>query len=300
MGANIPGKPRLFLPYIGGVGNYRAKCDAVAAGGYEGFDLTPSARPRPCPSRPRRPRPARAGRPHMALDEATTALLAQLASSGAKPLHEMTAGARPAAWPPPCAGRPPGPEMARVAERAGAGRAAARSRSASWSRRAARRRHRLLPRRRLGPGRHRRQRPAGPGAGPAHRVRGRAGRLPAGPGVPVSHRGEDAWAALRWARRPAARTSPAAPVPLIVAGDSAGGNLAAVVALLARAGGPPIAAQVLVYPVTDCDFRHHVLHRPGQPAAAGRGRRWPGSGTTTPRTRRPGCTRTLRRCARRS
>ena len=40
MGANIPGKPRLFLPYIGGVGNYRDKCDAVAANGYEGFDLT--------------------------------------------------------------------------------------------------------------------------------------------------------------------------------------------------------------------------------------------------------------------
>ena len=40
MGANIPGKPRLFLPYIGGVGNYRDKCDAVAANGYEGFELT--------------------------------------------------------------------------------------------------------------------------------------------------------------------------------------------------------------------------------------------------------------------
>ncbi len=43
MGANIPGKPRLFLPYIGGVGNYREKCDAIAADGYEGFDLTRSA-----------------------------------------------------------------------------------------------------------------------------------------------------------------------------------------------------------------------------------------------------------------
>jgi cyclohexanone monooxygenase len=42
MGANIPGKPRLFLPYIGGVGAYRDKCDAVAADGYEGFDLARS------------------------------------------------------------------------------------------------------------------------------------------------------------------------------------------------------------------------------------------------------------------
>jgi cyclohexanone monooxygenase len=40
MGANIPGKPRLFLPYIGGVGNYRLKCDEVVAAGYEGFDLS--------------------------------------------------------------------------------------------------------------------------------------------------------------------------------------------------------------------------------------------------------------------
>jgi cation diffusion facilitator CzcD-associated flavoprotein CzcO len=39
VGANIPGKPRVFMPYIGGVGNYRKKCDEVAAKGYEGFAL---------------------------------------------------------------------------------------------------------------------------------------------------------------------------------------------------------------------------------------------------------------------
>jgi len=42
MGANIPGKPRVFLPYIGGVGVYRQKCDEVAAKGYEGFALSPA------------------------------------------------------------------------------------------------------------------------------------------------------------------------------------------------------------------------------------------------------------------
>jgi cation diffusion facilitator CzcD-associated flavoprotein CzcO len=42
MGANIAGKPRLFLPYIGGVGNYRSKCDEVAANGYEGFEAVRS------------------------------------------------------------------------------------------------------------------------------------------------------------------------------------------------------------------------------------------------------------------
>jgi cyclohexanone monooxygenase len=40
MGANVPGKPRVFMPYIGGVGVYRQKCDEVAARGYEGFTLT--------------------------------------------------------------------------------------------------------------------------------------------------------------------------------------------------------------------------------------------------------------------
>jgi cyclohexanone monooxygenase len=41
MGANIPGKPRVFMPYIGGVGVYRQKCDEIAADGYEGFALSP-------------------------------------------------------------------------------------------------------------------------------------------------------------------------------------------------------------------------------------------------------------------
>jgi len=42
MGANIAGKPRTFLPYLGpeGVGGYRKKCDDVAAKGYKGFEMT--------------------------------------------------------------------------------------------------------------------------------------------------------------------------------------------------------------------------------------------------------------------
>ncbi|MDN4987762.1 NAD(P)/FAD-dependent oxidoreductase [Bradyrhizobium sp. WYCCWR 13022] len=46
MGANIPGKPRIFMPYIGGVGVYRRICDDVAAKGYEGFVMEAEARPR--------------------------------------------------------------------------------------------------------------------------------------------------------------------------------------------------------------------------------------------------------------
>ncbi|MFT4116286.1 flavin-containing monooxygenase [Bradyrhizobium sp.] len=46
MGANIPGKPRIFMPYIGGVGVYRRICDEVAAKGYEGFVMAAETRPR--------------------------------------------------------------------------------------------------------------------------------------------------------------------------------------------------------------------------------------------------------------
>ncbi|HEV7636097.1 MAG TPA: NAD(P)/FAD-dependent oxidoreductase [Bradyrhizobium sp.] len=40
MGANIPGKPQIFMPYIGGVGAYRQICNDVASKGYEGFAMT--------------------------------------------------------------------------------------------------------------------------------------------------------------------------------------------------------------------------------------------------------------------
>jgi cyclohexanone monooxygenase len=44
MGANIPGKPRVFMPYIGGVGKYRETCDRIAAEGYTGFEIAPPVR----------------------------------------------------------------------------------------------------------------------------------------------------------------------------------------------------------------------------------------------------------------
>ncbi|MGX1321087.1 cyclohexanone monooxygenase [Bradyrhizobium sp. USDA 377] len=46
MGANIPGKPRIFMPYIGGVGTYRRICDEVAAKGYDGFVMEAEMQPR--------------------------------------------------------------------------------------------------------------------------------------------------------------------------------------------------------------------------------------------------------------
>ena len=40
MGANIPGKPRVFMPYVGGYDRYKRHCEAIAAKGYEGFILS--------------------------------------------------------------------------------------------------------------------------------------------------------------------------------------------------------------------------------------------------------------------
>ncbi|MFE4498606.1 alpha/beta hydrolase [Rhodococcus sp. NPDC056743] len=65
---------------------------------------------------------------------------------------------------------------------------------------------------------------------------------------------EDVYAALRWAAEHAAEFG-ADPGRLIIAGDSAGGHLAAVASLISRdRGGPAVAAQVLIYPVIDADF----------------------------------------------
>jgi cation diffusion facilitator CzcD-associated flavoprotein CzcO len=50
MGANVPGKPRVFMPYIGGLPRYSEICDEVAADDYWGFTLTAATTPEPEPS----------------------------------------------------------------------------------------------------------------------------------------------------------------------------------------------------------------------------------------------------------
>ena len=189
----------------------------------------------------------------MALDEATTALLAELASTGSGPLHELTpAEARGVV----AAMRGPagaGPEMARVRD--------GRVRAAGGT----------FPVRVLVPG----DRPRGVivyyhgggwvvGGIDDSDLLGR--ELARRTGCAVVLAGyrlapeyryptavEDSQAAVRWAADHLGDIA-GAQVPLIVAGDSAGGNLATIVARRARLAGPAIAAQVLVYPVTDCDF----------------------------------------------
>jgi acetyl esterase len=73
---------------------------------------------------------------------------------------------------------------------------------------------------------------------------------------------DDAWSALQWASEQMTEIA-GGPVPLVVMGDSAGGNLSAVVAQKARdAGGPELAAQVLIYPVTDADLDNSTYSDP--------------------------------------
>lgn len=189
----------------------------------------------------------------MALDEATTALLAQLAESGRPPMHEMepdearelTASLKEMYG--------PGPEMARV-----------ETRSLDLP-------GRSVPVQILVPD----EAPRGVvvyyhGGGwvigriDEFETLGRQLAATTGCAVvlvdyrlapehryPAAH--EDAWDSLVWVDRQLTEIA-GSRVPLIVAGDSAGANLAAVVAQKARSAGPALAQQVLVYPVTDCDF----------------------------------------------
>jgi acetyl esterase len=190
----------------------------------------------------------------MALDEATTQLLSQMAEGGAKPLHEMTveearalAGSLNEAY-------GPGPEMRKVEQ----GRVLVSGG--------------VVPIRWLVPN----DRPRGVivyyhGGGwviggiddvdaLGRHLAARTGCVVAlvdyrlAPEYRFPTAVDDAWAALRWVDQHREDLA-GARVPLIVAGDSAGGNLAAVMAQRAKAAdGPPIALQVLVYPVTDSDF----------------------------------------------
>jgi cation diffusion facilitator CzcD-associated flavoprotein CzcO/acetyl esterase/lipase len=243
MGANVPGKPRVFLPYVGGVGTYRAVCDEVVAADYLGFSVSGPAGTRTNDGVVRRVQPD------------VTLVLDFLSSLGVPPIESMSVEDARAFVDASAAGRPPGPEVGEIVD--GVYPAAAGD----------------LP--------YRLYRPASPGPHPvvvyfhgggwvlgsadsddpycrdlcmrsdaivisANYRHAPEARFPAAP--------EDGYAAVRWAADNASALG-GVPGQLAVAGWSAGGNIAAVVCQMARdGGGPAIAGQLLVNPATDCDF----------------------------------------------
>ena len=87
---------------------------------------------------------------------------------------------------------------------------------------------------------------------------------------------EDAFTAVRWCAAHGAEIG-VDPRRIAVGGDSAGGNLAAVAALMARdAGGPAIRLQILIYPVTDyaCDTASYRTYATGYGMLEARSMRW--------------------------
>ena len=83
------------------------------------------------------------------------------------------------------------------------------------------------------------------------------------PEAPFPAAVDDSLAAARWCHAHAGELGVDA-ARLAVAGDSAGGNLAAVVSLLAREGGPPIAFQLLIYPATDARMETASISENGE------------------------------------
>jgi acetyl esterase len=190
----------------------------------------------------------------MALDEATAALLSQMAAAGIKPLHEMTPQEARAFASSLRADPDTMPEMAKVQNR--------RVRVTGG----------VVPVRLLVP----HDQPQGViiyyhGGGwvigsidDSELLGRRLAQRTACAVVLVDYRlapeyrfptaVDDSYAALCWVDRNIEEIA-GRRVPIMVAGDSAGGNLAAVMALQARdRKGPSIALQILVYPVTDADF----------------------------------------------
>jgi acetyl esterase/lipase len=245
MGANVPGKPRVFLPYIGGVDVYRQACDEVVEQGYLGFRMTGPGGNR-C-----RDGVIRRMQPDVAM------VLEFLAAMGLPPMDTLSPADARALMAAAAATRPPGPEVGGVTDGVIPGPSGD------------------LP--------YRLYRPAGPPEGPRPLVvyfhgggwvlgdldsddplcRDLCQRSGAAViSVNYRHAPEarfpaaalDAFAALQWADANAIELG-GIPGQLAVAGWSAGANIATVACQLARdARGPHIAGQVLICPVVDADM----------------------------------------------
>ena len=247
MGANVPGKPRVFLPYVGGVDAYRQVCNEVAEQGYLGFQLGPADG---------------SGRITQANDGIirqvqpdVQLVLDAMAELELPPIESMTPDEARDFMEASSAERPPGPEVGEIVDGTFPGPAGALAyrlyrpptdgphpvvvyyHGGGWVLGAADSDDPMLRDLCLRSNaiivscdyRH----------APEH-------RFPAAP--------EDGLAALRWVSDNVEALG-GRPGPVALCGWSAGGNVAAVVAQMARdAGGPAIAGQVLITPVVDSDF----------------------------------------------
>jgi cation diffusion facilitator CzcD-associated flavoprotein CzcO/acetyl esterase/lipase len=243
LGANVPGKPRVFLPYIGGVGTYRIICDEVVANDYLGFELDGPGGHRVNDGVVRRVQPD------------VAIVLDLMASLDLPPIESMSAADARAFMDASSAARPPGPEVGEIVDG-------------------------VLPGV-DGDLDYRLYRPASPGPHPIVAYFHGGGWVLGSADsddpfcrdlcvrsdaiiMSVNYRhapearfpaaADDGFAAVQWI---AANAESLGGVPgeLAVAGWSAGANIAAVVAQLARdAGGPAISGQMLLTPVTDCDL----------------------------------------------
>jgi len=243
MGANVPGKPRVFLPYVGGVGTYRALCDEVRERDYLGFALAGSDT-------------TQCNDGVIAEAQPDVAMVTQMmAELGLPPIESMSPAEARAFMEASAEQNPPGPEVGEVVDGTYPGAD--------------------------GELEYRLYRPATPGPHQAvvyfHGggwVLGSATSDDAlcrdlcnqsnsiiiscdyrhAPEARFPAAVDDGFAAVQWAAANLESLG-ARPDPVIVAGWSAGGNVAAVACQTARdAGGPAIAGQVLITPVTDMDF----------------------------------------------
>ncbi len=240
MGANVPGKPRVFLPYVGGVDTYRAVCDEVVAEDYVGFAFEGNDGTRCKDGVIRRLQPD------------VMLMLEAIAEMGLPPLESLSVEDARAFIEASAELSPPGPDVGAIID----GQYPGADGNLSY----------------------RLYRPTSPGPHPivayfhgggwvlGHAtsddplcrdlcVRSGAiiisfdyrhapeARFPAAP--------NDGFAAVQWVAENAESLG-GIPGQLVVAGWSAGANVAAVVCQMAReSGGPSIAGQVLLTPVTD-------------------------------------------------
>jgi len=253
MGANVPGKPSVFLPYPGGVGAYREACDEVVERGYLGFTLAGAG------GSTVNDGVIRAVKPDVA------AMLQVIEDMGLPPIESLSVEDARAFMAASAEARPPGPDVGEIVDGVlqGAGGELA----------------------------YRLYRPDSDGPHPVvvyfhgggwvlgsqesddpmcRDLCVRSGAVI----VSVNYRhapearfpaaADDGFAAVRWVASHADELGVLAD-QLAVAGWSAGGNVAAVACQQARdAGGPAIVGQLLLNPATDCDFSRPSYNENGE------------------------------------